>query len=124
MTLIHPNGHREQVGHHVFNQAERTIIVPIAYLWGGQTYTFTYRAQVRPPRDSATQEHDIINRATVRGENPDGTTTEFSPITESLVAFLPTGDNSRIYIYILSAIALLSAGAMLYIKRKDIVTVK
>jgi len=91
MTLIRPDGSRERVGRTVFNAAERTIIVPIAQIWGGETWTFTYRAAIAT--DDAvfnTTQREIVNRVVVEGENPDGTPIPIVPESSVTIPYTPT----------------------------------
>ena len=90
MVLIKPDGSRVKVGYSAFDARERTIIVPIAQLKGGETYTFTYRVRIAAEDDSEKLvPHDIVNRASVTGENPDGSPTALALESVSIISFVP-----------------------------------
>lgn len=74
LRLQHPNGKITKVSAKVYDKKTHMIKVPIAELWGGETYILRYKVSVVLNDDSVEKE-EIVNIAEATGDNPDGTPT-------------------------------------------------
>lgn len=85
LVLIYPNGVKKKVSASVYNSKTHMINVPIAELWGGETYILRYKVKVVLNEDEEAKK-EIVNRAEATGENPDGTVTDAGKGPTSSVA--------------------------------------
>lgn len=117
LTLTYPNGEVVKLDSSVYDKANRIIQVNIKELSGGETYTLKYKAAIKVEKKvEKNKAKDIVNKAKVTGENPDGTKSKLTPKAEAGIKFpidginndnlgdniknpTKTGDNNPIFLY-------------------------
>lgn len=75
LELTYPDGTTRKISASVYDETTHMISIPIDELWGGETYTLTYKAKVTVEENTLDKE-EIVNRVEVTGENPDGSKTD------------------------------------------------
>lgn len=119
--MTYPDGKVHKLDESVYDKENRIIMVPIAKLNGGESYTLTYKAGVKI--EKGTKQEDIVNRAEATGENPGGEKSPIKPTATASIKYpvdvIKTGDENNITFYGgLAGISGIYIGIYIYMKKR------